>query len=558
MRAAALSLLTIGLVACSHVDTGEIDYRRAEKPQDISGKIVGYDTGCPPQQTRDFVTPRGASPVQPGELQCPPLLGGKLFRKNTAVGAAIAKNDVYSIRLEHGLIAAMTEPSFAPSRFLTGKRLDLAIGEIVILANVFEFGDGPGTARSFADLTDLSEVKVVYYSPDVERRQDLNFSNIPLKAPATYNGNPVGLQIIVLELDRMSSQMQSLLKTLAGLGQQSNLAPGGQAGALLLKVGTSMLTQNNDDTIFEYRFVLDPADGSISAQSAPFEAGRYVLKRTDDRTKDQIWRNLEVDHNTGRLFQMPADPPKSERSPYTDDTYFTINVIKHPVGTKPSDYGFKTLAELGKDIADAASIRDTPIGEFNDGLEDKLVALRANSHGEALVAAWEETSGRFRAFGRAYLKNSSLANGVVKDSDGKTCKMIDDYDHQLEVAELSARRAATKFINLYKQAAAEKTGDKFVFGAEEQQRVLDMIGPFFAGEGDSPISVDDLTDYTKFSAKFAAADAPALFQDAMLKAAQGHWASDDCGDLVAMGLATLSPANPTQTAGGTQTARAIE
>jgi hypothetical protein len=519
------------LTGCSIVDTGEIDYRRAEQPINQEQKVAAYVANkCPPQFRADLMSGNPARFDGAKEKACLPLLEGRLFRKNTSMpGSRIQPKDIYSIRLEHGLVSFMSEPGFDPTRlFYDPKRVKRQVGEIVILANVFEFGEGDADQR-FSDLTDLSQVKVIYYSPDVEARQDLNFSNIPLKAPAEYKGRPIGIQLIVLELDRMSSQMQSLLKTLAGLGQQSNLAPGGPMSSLLLNLGTSMLTQNNDDTIFEYRFVLDPSDGSLSSQSAPFEAGRYVIKRTHDRDRDQIWRNLVIDHNTGRLMLLASDkddaaivPP----TPYTADTYFTLNVIKHPTGTSPGGYGFRTLDELGKDIEAASSRRDAPFADVQTVLGNKLVDMRRTSRVADLLPAWKTASTRFRDYGRA-----------LQPGDG--CKTVLGYDTRLSELNYEATRAAVDFHRLYREAISEKdAAGAPIFQDEHKLSLLSALAPYFIPETPSSVQISELTNPAAFDAAYASsADSRALVA-AMKIMAEGPWRAKSCDDLIAAQLAT--------------------
>lgn len=526
-------LISMVLCSCSHVDTGEIDYRRAEQPTLVAKSAANYSAGdCKLQEKAVFFGKTTEPLIRAAEEPCLPMLAGKLFRKNlSTVGARIVKPDTYSIRLEHGLISFMTEPGFSPERIFYGKRSKVQVGEIVILANVFEFGED-AKDKSFVDLTNLSEVKVIYYSPDVEARQDLNFSNIPLKAPATYNGNPIGIQIIVLELDRMSSQMQSLLKTLAGLGQQSNLAPTGPVGGLLLDLGTSMLTQNNDDTIFEYRFVLDPSDGSLSAQSAPFESGRYVIKRTHDRREDQIWRNLVVDHNTGRLMRVASDGDRMALvapTPFTDETYFTLNVIKHPSGTTASAYGFRTLDQLGEEIKAASADRDAPFADADAALKSKLSEMRRASRAEEVVAAWRAASSKFRDYGLT----------INPDPDGKQCEPIPDLARRSGLAKFEAATAAVSFHQAYRDAVLEKdAAGTAVFKPEHKRKILAMMAPFFMPQTENSISGDELVDVDAFERTYADAAFSPLVK-AMNVMAESQWRAQNCDEFVAAGLAVM-------------------
>ncbi|WP_349321680.1 hypothetical protein [Asticcacaulis sp. MM231] len=319
---------------------------------------------------------------------CSFMLPSRLTDKNFSLGQPPVKpGDVYSIRLDHGLIA-----QFSESRSF--KRLGAPKnGEIVILVNAFEFAD---TAANVADVhfidvlkddregaPSLAKARVVYYSSDVEEGQDLNFSNIPISGPVKYNGRPVGIQIIVLELDRVSASTKSLLKSLAELGK-ANVAPS-VVNDTLVTLGTSLLDGNRDDVLFEYRMLLDNADDLKDQITPTFTEGRYVYRRVQHRERPMIWNNLRLDQNTGALFywadgksykgQVPqqgrelvkneAVNPGMIRVPYTLESYFTVNVINHGQNGIVGEYAYETWAQTSEKIDAALEDPTLPPAQLN-------------------------------------------------------------------------------------------------------------------------------------------------------------------------------------------------
>lgn len=534
MKRIALLLAASAVSACSVIDTGEVDYRRAETLSGsmINEHLIDQQKTCPAENLGS-----GKKPAK--GTQCVPLLPVKLFRQNVGSNNTITKNDVYSIRLEHGLIAYMTEPKISFRRLAVGKKPFRRVGEVVILANTFEFpaagaaadGKTASAAPRFTELSALSDSKVIYYSPDVEAGQDLNFSNIPLQSPVRYQGNPVGIQIIALELDRMSSGMQSLLKKLASLGQTSNIVAGGPVAGLLLDLGTSLLTQNNDDIIFEYRFVLDPSDDGLSATSSPFEAGRYVVMRTDERREDQIWRNFELDHNTGKLYHLRSAGATTAEG-FADNTYFTVNIIKHPAGTEPSSFGFRSLDEVGKEIAADADSRDASLEVVNIAVQKRTSEIRGGRWAKDLSEAWNETQTRARLFTR------SIA--VVPEDEQDKCTANPGAAASQDIAEAAARTAALRFVRLFKEARDAETvidgESQPIFGQSRQEILLSSLVPFFAPFEDGAVERDNLVYVDSFATTYLAEDMT-LFPEAVIKEAKRE-NRKNCAELILLRLAS--------------------
>jgi hypothetical protein len=530
--------IALSLTGCATIDSGEIDYRRAERSE--SAQVVQAVADYPSKNCDSRM--RTDKQKKSGEkIICPPLLGSRLFRQNVGTGDAIAPHDVYSIRLEHGLIAFMLEPKFSTRRLVSGKDPLRRVGEVVVLANTFEFpaSDGSSTdtknSTRFTDLGELSQSKVVYYSPDVEAGQDLNFSNIPLQEPLEYHGRPVGIQIIVLELDRVSAGVGALLKKLAGLGVVSNAVPGGKGAELLLSLGASLVSQNNDDIIFEYRMVLDPAkSNSLEAGSAPFEAGRYVMIREDERLDNINWRNFYIDHNTGKLFKYTVNEKTgapAEVKLYDKNTYFTINVIRHPDGSTPAHYDFRSFEDLGAMISAQADERDRPLASLGKEIEQKLVEARGERWATNLISSWQAAENA-----------ASIYVATVAPADISRCTLLPSLAVTRDVKETSARLKSVQFARLLQEARdAKETVDGKevgVFDSRSQMKILANLMPYFAPFDGGQIEQSKFLDPDAFALAYAGVNA-GTFSEALVKEARREAEENSCETLVANGYATL-------------------
>lgn len=554
-RIAAISACSL-LCACASINTGEIEYRRAEQVDsaDVAKAIKAYPDGCRADGRRD---------------DCAPLLPARLFRQNLGTGVRIGRSDVYSIRLDHAVIANMSEAKFSIRRLGRADNPFRAVGEVVVLANAFEFPNGEDAADAprFLELSDLSQAKVIYYSPDVEEGQDLNFSNIVLQAPKVYNGNPVGVQLIVIELDRVSTQVQGLLKQLAALGQNAEILPGGAAADLLLELGGSLLSQNHDDVIFEYRFVMDPSSGAAEATSPPFEAGKYVLLRLEERKNQQIWRNFHLDHNTGKLMvqghagkttdqsgeqglsilasvqalkgEETAERGSDQQGEWMalgSQTYFTMNVIKHPAGTEASNYALRTYGDFDTEITEAMNDRDRPIGEVTTAVTELVQKARSRNKAADLRKAWTRLAEQARAYAQSIAPNVAPSN---------QCVLRPGLAESMALGEAQTKAKAIQFALAYGAALTEQKTingvQEAVFTDADQRSVLagmfEFFAPFSAAGGASQAT---LLDLTKFKTTYV--DKPADFAEAIVAEAEAEGTGKNCDDLIRYGLAKLPDA----------------
>lgn len=521
------------LSACAFNDVGEVDYRKAEQP----ATVMASD---------------GGAACQPAEIesdqknQCPPLFSGKLFRKYSASGETITFNTVYSINLERGLIASMNESPFSPKRLLTGKNPLQKIGEIAILAAVFESANSQAEANSgqtrFADLTDLNALKVVYYSPDVEAGQTLNFSNISVQAPTIYNGNKISIQIVVIELDRTNGPLQALMQQLASLGAKTAGLPTSGTSKILTDLGTSLLTKANDDVIFDFRFTLDPA-GAVGAAGPPvFEAGRYILRRTDNRQAEAIWKNLVVDHDSGELMRQTnsgtVDSPMYKYSQFADDTWFTINVVKHPLGTKPSYYAEQRLEQFNKQLRTASEASGAALTTATNALITQAATLRSENWGDKVLAAAQNLVESYRVYTRALVPAAS--------PDTEKCTINPNAEMVESQRLFEAETTAYKFADIYNSALNDKNGNEAIFKENDQRAALYIFSQYFAplpysnagtGNGSKIENNDLLSPTSAFVVKFVK-DGKIADLTTLMKAKAETLAASTCEMLITNGVAT--------------------
>lgn len=538
----------ISLSACATIDTGAIDYRRAEDIKDVPSRITDYvTTRCKTQAKQDETGKQVKTEV------CPPLLGARLFRQNVSSKPSISKGEVYSIRLDHAYMKYVAEIGLRGSRILEGRNPFRAQAEIVVLARAFEFaaknkenleisstGSVPSVGQEGAfvnlDLESLNEARVIYYSPDVENGQSLNLSNVPILGPIKYEGRPVGIQVIVLELDRVSDEMKGLLSNLASLGQTAGALPSSGVGSVLTGLGKSLLENNQDDVIFEYRFVLDSINKANSYESSPFEAGRYVLRRLHNREWQQVWRNLELDHNSGRLFEIRRKSDGEYEDgypfPFTDETYFTLNIVNHGANAEEASYYFEDLNALRARIETAASTReDVILGDISAEIEAATQSLRAQKALADLTDGWSRVQNNIFQLAYNTLPSPGPA-GCTVISQTAEAKGRARFGIIQDVADL---RIVTNEAELMQDA-----GGNTIFADKQKQRLARHIGEFFASYGHLEGAVqpahDTFTDMTKFSAFLDDSTVSGLLGVSLAYAEA--LAPKTCDELVALGIAT--------------------
>ena len=315
--AALASMFLLG--ACAFSNTGAVDYRRAEVLSDAE-RIERSDAARKSLSDKTKDKQR----VDPD-----PILPVPLAWKNWAPSGtdnSIEKNQSITIRLTQGYTRHCTEGALNQ---LFGGNFNSTLKfkkncDVAVVVSAFEMGNG----KDFDFSPDgVKKGRLVYFSSDAEQKQFLNFNNMPIYGPITYNGGPIGLDIHIMEVDADSKQMQAILGTLASFGKTA-YPPAAPVLSVLDSLGKSLLEGAQDDTDFRYTMVFDPRGGRPSPY-AVLEAGAYAFVREENREADTPWFKLRYDENTGRLYYRdPAPNATQEQRLYRENTYLTLNIIK--------------------------------------------------------------------------------------------------------------------------------------------------------------------------------------------------------------------------------------
>lgn len=511
------------LASCATTDTGSVDFRRAESQ---SLKTV---------QKKFLTSLKECSPNIAGkkERTCAPMAPTSLARKFVGKAAkAINKDEVYSIRLDYGVIADMNEIR-KPSLRKGGKFAQN--GEVVILVKAFEFSADKNNPEGFLNFSqstkegdevkdDFSQARVVYFNPDVDAGQQLNISNIPILGPVKYGGRPVGLQLIILELDKMSDPVKSVMQNLADLGR--SYVNAGPVTDTLFDLGTSLIEGSLDDIIFEYRMVMDNVEHTKDQIVSPFEEGRVVFRRVQDRDNDLIWRNMRVDENSGALYVVKEcvgkkthcvldenslqqkfstsseDPAKKGDDkkrfsyyPYKKETYLTVNFINHGKDGPEAFFEMEKFEDIQERLDTYINERDKPI----ESLEQPIVDLI--SRRQSLNKS-RELSDMVASMGTAWASYSHYKlPATFKDSElCPTYTRINDDLAKRNLKLTDARRMTGQFYDSLKEVEAE------LLKSTEKNKLLARLSELLLGRlsGDgTPTNylANDFTSWENFWTK---------------------------------------------------------
>lgn len=194
-------------------------------------------------------------------------------------------------------------------------------GEIAIVAKVTEL---TAAGMDFNPKSIADKGRVVFYTEDARKHNRLNFCNLPIYGPTIYSGQPLAIQLYVIELDEAEdSKANNLIATLAQAGKSVNSASAPEI-ALLESLGTALLSTNRDDMEMKYEMVLDPTESSANWRHPSLERGHYVLIRRaiSDSNDPWEWDQLAYNQEEGTVVKGP--PGKQED--FTDSTYLVVRV----------------------------------------------------------------------------------------------------------------------------------------------------------------------------------------------------------------------------------------
>jgi hypothetical protein len=339
-RRTVFTLVLTTLAACSTLNEGQIDYRRAASDGALQDKYAKPDND-----------------------------------------AVIHKCESISVHLQQVFIKDFSE---ATDRFLnkiTFNQVKVR-GEIAIIAKVFELGTGQ--TPDFTLAATKSGGRLIYYSGDVRPGGHfLNFSALPVYGPISYGGRPLVIQLTVIEMDNAeAAQIKSLLKTLAGLGAAA-YPPASPVLAVLDRVGEQLLKGDVDDTDFRYSFVLHPYAGDADPRYPILAVGDYALvKESTDMGCpgfcDTEWGPMRFDGGQGRLIRTE---PKQNTTPLFKDRTYLIVQINKGFEAGPLDVA-QAFAEFERNLlanTAAGTIAPEPlVSAFQVAVQRSVTFSRAN------------------------------------------------------------------------------------------------------------------------------------------------------------------------------------
>ncbi|TDR16371.1 hypothetical protein [Marinicella litoralis] len=254
----------------------------------------------------------------------------------------IHKDESISVHLKQAFISDYSERFEKTLSYLFTNTVR---GEIAIVARVFE--QGQGEVLDFRNSATKNKGRLIYYSEDVRSGgQFLNLSMLPIYGPITYKGNPLIIQLTVLELDvGEAQQTKALLSTLATLGAKA-YAPASPVMKSLEALGEQLLSGEQDDIELQYIFVLHPEGGRFqTAKYSQVATGDYIIMRQQpnkniiedgrkNRFDQQDWKSYRYCSEHGRIYikdkdkDCSCDKTKNNLSfcEYRDQTYLIVQI----------------------------------------------------------------------------------------------------------------------------------------------------------------------------------------------------------------------------------------
>lgn len=326
----------------------------------LSILLMTFLTGCA-ISNEGAVDLRRTDQSYPATLDPKPSLPKNNYQllqyKNISLGKdkKFIRGDSLSLHLRSAYLKTFSENHVLPlvTQAFT-RQWGKSKGEIAIVANAFEMLN-----NAELDQTNQRDGRVVFYSGDVNPGQFLNFNNMPIYGPITYQGAPLAFRITIFELDVISKQAKVMLKTVSDFGAQS-FAPASPVLSILNGIGDSLLTGDQTDTEFRYSMVLSPTEGVDTLSHFALETGNYVLIRSEDRSKTIDWNDLILNENEGRLYHK-------NHNLYTESTYLVFEVNKN-VSAVDVDLQQNKFSSLISTLEQQDQAKATALGSFKQSL----------------------------------------------------------------------------------------------------------------------------------------------------------------------------------------------
>jgi len=304
--------------------------------------------------------------------------------------AVINKGDSILVTLQQGFIENFSERW---EKITSKLHLNTVRGEIAVLAKIYQSEDNEKISFG-ADFK--KGARLVYYSDDVRPGgQHLNFSSIPIYGPIKYNGGPIVIELAILELDlQESAQLKGLLNQLVQFGKIA-YPPAAPELQILDSLGGQLLSGEQDDWEFSYKFVLYPPTGSGIVNSATLEVGNYVLyNRKGSGLSSFQLLNYKFDSENGIVVKEKGTG-NSTLAPVLDESYLVLQIEKghssKELDVLQSFDSFRSsiLKEVSKEGGSVQEITDKLVVEINKEVNEQTISERIQLSG-VLIKEYEK------------------------------------------------------------------------------------------------------------------------------------------------------------------------
>lgn len=454
-----------------------------------------------------------------------------------AGGTKVREDTPFSIGLQTAFIADFQELLVSKNAAITQGNLFKKHGEIAILVKSTLASNKPGPPKSDDVADSYNDYRLVYYSDDIYQGQFLNFGTALAYGPGKIAGGSVRLEFVILELDRTSTQTETLLTKIAELSK-TPLGLTGPAAQALVTLGTALVTSANDDRQMKFEAMFSLDDGPN-----PLRFGRYALVRKEDRGHAFNWSLYCVNPIDGKLYDKPAGgtacgpvagADKVINNEFRGDTYFSITV--DPRGANSQEFGYETFGDL---TARLKAAKSTTVAQLTEAATKVLMSETGEVNKDRAIADWALLEVATRTYAEAE---------VVGNGNGG-CKLIVDGDHdgvrdgaltelKLRISLFESQLTRARDYLKAAPATPDKAVAADVWSAGDFQRVARGALSFAANPN---ISIDATLDPAKVGS--AGAD-DGMFRKGGLIIALNERATRDANAAISAGRCRPAPPKP--------------
>lgn len=226
-------------------------------------------------------------------------------------------------------------------------------GEVAIVARVFEFNQDEHELNFGAHSEEKG--RVVYYTGDAKNRDRFNAAAIPAYGPITWHGNPLGVELYMVEINSSNDNLSQMLSTVAGMGR-SAYAPASPILNILEKIGSSLLQNEKAKVFMRYHTVFWPGSGQRpELKTNTLEYGDYVFLGDHDKNSFINWGDFDFNRRNGMIYKKGSDC----REPHKDSPYLTLQINSAASSTTldTANSAYLKFGDLLKEInADSANL----------------------------------------------------------------------------------------------------------------------------------------------------------------------------------------------------------